>query len=198
MPTTTSQRRTRTQNYRTVGYGGSYSRVSSSAAVREYDYPRRYTGHDTIRPASAPKRNVAENKNVPVKTVTHIKQKRMALNVFVKIAAVFAMCCILLYRYAAILESNDKISKLDSELAAAESAKQAIQAKIDKGLELGGLESYAKTNLGMIYPDNSQIFYIDMQLGDGTQTDAYEEKEKSELALMGTPGALIHAIQVLK
>ena len=50
----------------------------------------------------------------------------------------------------------------------------------------------------MVYPDNSQILYIDMQLGDGAQTDAQEEQKKTELALKGTPGALVHAIQVLK
>lgn len=193
VPTTTPQRRTEPRNYRSV-YTGNYNRTASSAA-RKYDYPLSYPRHSVQRPEIQKPKPVEK---AAVKTVGKAKGRKLTFKVFSRVAFIFAMCCVLLYRNAVILESNDKITKLKSELAAAESSKQAVQAKIDKGLELGKLENYAKTNLGMVYPDNSQILYIDMQLGNGAQTDAQEEQKKSELALKGTPGALVHAIQVLK
>ena len=199
MPTTTRQRRTQNGNYNSV-YARSYNRTYSSAAER-YDYPMSYPRHNAKNPTI---QNPEIKKPRPAANTTQVKSgvksrgRKLTFKVFAGVACIFAMCCILLYRNAVILESNDRITKMKSELAAAESSKQAVQAKIDKELELGKLESYAKTNLGMVYPDNSQILYIDMQLGDGAQTDAQEEQKKSELALKGTPGALVHAIQVLK
>ena len=115
-----------------------------------------------------------------------------------KIGGVFLLCFLMIYRYAVILETNDEIKKLSEECAAIEAANQSIQSKIDRGLELGALEEYATTQLGMIRPDSSQIFYIDMRLGDTAQTAGNEGEEAENHALQGTPGALVHAIQVLK
>lgn len=192
MPTTTSQRRSGMQGVRTSEYTGNmaYNRYAASA-VKEYNYTMPYPRHNTQK-AAAPKTKTAAK---PAVSASH---RKLTFKVFLRVACVFVMCCIMLYRYAVILESNDKIAKLNKELIAAESNKQAVQAKIDKGLELGNLENYAKTQLGMVYPDNYQIFYIDMQLGDGAQMNVRDEQKKSELALKGTPGALVHAIQVLK
>ena len=43
---------------------------------------------------------------------------------------------------------------------------EGIQSSIDKSIELGNLESVAKNQLGMVNPDSSQIFYIDMGIKD--------------------------------
>ena len=107
-----------------------------------------------------------------------------------RIGIVFVMCYLMIYRYTLILESNDKITKLGSDLAAAEYQNQSIQAKIDSKKE----QQIATGKLGMIRPDQSQIFYVDVQMGD--ETTAKEEDKQNTLS--GTPGALIHAIRVLK
>ena len=208
MPTTTSQKKNTAASRRNSEYDvhGRYAGYGQtrSAAARAYDYTKVYPGRrvqnpEPVRPK--PKVHTGQvKKHSEIKTVGSIKQKQRAFTfkVFLRAACVFVMCCLMVYRYSVILESNDKITKLTDEFAKMEASKQAIQTKIDKSLELGTLENYAKTQLGMIYPDNSQIFYIDMQLGDTIQIDPNEEQKKSELALKGTPGALVHAIQVLK
>lgn len=114
-----------------------------------------------------------------------------------KLAAVFILCCLMIYRYAIILETNDQITKLKEECAEIESNNQAIQTKIDRGLELGALEEYAVTQLGMIRPDSSQVFYIDMQMDDAAANEKNEGESEEKPVLQGTPGALVHAFQVL-
>ena len=105
------------------------------------------------------------------------------------------MCCLMIYRYAMILETNDTIEKLNDTIAEAEAKNQALSAKIDRGLEVGALEEYATEELGMIRPDNAQVFYIDMQMED----TSYSPEESDEgVILQGTTGALVNAFRVLK
>lgn len=129
-----------------------------------------------------------------VKYVRHVSLRKILSTV----ALVAGMCMLMLYRYSAILENSNRISELEAEIAAIDAGNQAMQAKIDRGLELGALEEYATGHLGMIRPDSSQMFYIDLQMADETQgNQAAAEGEKTN-ALKGAPGALVHAIQVLK
>lgn len=184
MPTQAPQRPAFREQYR---YYGSYSQARSTSS-KVYDFP-------PVRPRPQVKPRVQIE---PKQNTKAVPQKRTSTwKVFVRIALVVGMCMLMLYRYAAILESNDKIQKLTAEIADIEAKNQAIQAKIDRGLELGNLEEYATGQLGMIRPDSSQMFYIDMQLGDETPK-AKEANHTAGKVLQGTPGALVHAIQVLK
>lgn len=194
MPTQAPQRRT-SAPYRNrvtpTNYGtyGTYGQTRSEAA-RVYDYPPAYPNRTTtVRPRP-------QKEEKPQQQTKRISKADM-LKMFLRIALVVGMCMLMLYRYAAILESSDRIEKLHAEVAALEAKNQAIQSKIDRGLELGALEAYATGQLGMIRPDNSQMFYIDMQLGDETRNDAEDTKKEAGSALQGTPGALVHAIEVL-
>lgn len=210
MSTTTTQRRTSTarRGASVSRAQGQYSGCSQprSAAARAYEYPAVYPEHKT-RPA-APARprprtgerkpKTAQVRKGKAKTAVRSADRVNMFRIFMKIGGVFLLCFLMIYRYAVILETNDEIKKLSEECAAIEAANQSIQSKIDRGLELGALEEYATTQLGMIRPDSSQIFYIDMRLGDTAQTAGNEGEEAENHALQGTPGALVHAIQVLK
>ncbi len=184
MPTQAPQRSAFREQHR---YYGSYSQVRS-ASTQVYDFP-------PVRPRPQVKSKVQAQ---PKQNAKAVPQKRTSTwKAFGRIALVVGMCMLMLYRYAAILESNDTIQKLTAEIADIEAKNQAIQAKIDRGLELGNLEDYATGQLGMIRPDSSQMFYIDMQLGDETPKSK-EANHTAGKVLQGTPGALVHAIQVLK
>ena len=194
MPTQAPQRRTSApyRNHVTpTNYGtyGTYGQTRAEAA-RVYEYPVTYPNRTaTVRPRP----QKAETTQRQTKRVSRTDM----LRTFLGIALVVCMCMLMLYRYAAILESSAQIEKLGAEIAELEAKNQAIQAKIDRGLELGTLETYATEQLGMIRPDSSQMFYIDMRLGDETRTDAETGKKEAGSALQGAPGALVHAIQVL-
>ncbi len=82
------------------------------------------------------------------------------------IAVIFLMCVLLLYRQTAIFGKNREIEALNSEYNKIIVTNEGIQASIDKSIELGNLESIAKNQLGMVSPDSSQIFYVDMGAKD--------------------------------
>lgn len=187
MPTQAPQRRTGTTYRGHYEYDTGTGRAQSSSA-RVYDFP-------TARPRPKEKPDTEIKSRTAVKVVP--KKRTSPWVALGRIALVAGMCVLMLYRYAAILESNAQIEKLTAEVADIEAKNQAIQAKIDRGLELGNLEEYATGQLGMIRPDGSQIFYIDMQLGDASPVPKKENHAVGN-ALQGTPGALVHAIQVLK
>ncbi len=186
-----ADRRTMDRTYRSYQ---NYAPTTSSAA-RVYDYPV-YTPR---RVAPQPVRRRPEVETVPKQRSegrAHRKQKAEVIRLFWCVAGVFALCFLMLYRYSMILESNDQIAKLNAQCAEIVMTNQAMQTKIDRALELGSLEKYATEQLGMVHLDGAQVFYINMQMEDQTETKV-EEKETTH-ALQGTPGALVHAIQVLK
>lgn len=215
MPTTT-QRRTNTARRgtpvsRAQSYYGGYQRPHSSTA-EAYPYRETYPRRRAVplHPVTSPKPTASPGKRQgePVKKAgVSVRKGKQAVRsadrvnlfrIFAKVGAVFLLCFLMIYRYAMILETNEEIDKLAKEFAAIETTNQALQAKIDRELELGALEEYAATQLGMIKPDSSQIFYVDMQLGDGAQENGNAGEESEKPILQGTPGALVHAIQVLK
>lgn len=202
MPTMTSPRREGTtyRNNMNTDVQRHYRDYSRSTAVREYERPQSFPTYRPYKPTPFP--NSAEQAKKAEKKPSVVKKGGLSISkakltkLCFKIGGVFLLCCLMIYRYAVILEANDTISKMTAQIAEIEADNQAIQFKIDRGLELGALEEYATTELGMMRPDSSQIFYIDMQLGDETAAESAESND--EFALKGTPGALVHAIQVLK
>ncbi len=194
--------RQRSTGYRRVansrtrqGYRGM---TTTSAAVSVPDYTRPYPNRlpelkplPRIAPKATPK-TVAPGK-VTGKTYSKAKRKQI-LRTVCQIAGVFIMCSLMIYRYAVILESNDRIAKMNQQVAQMEYDNQFLSAKLDSALELGSLETYAIEELGMIRPDSSQMFYVDINMDDAAVVEDGEEKK----ALQGTPGALVHAIRVLK
>ncbi len=193
LPTMERQNRA---GYRSVagsrtGYQG---QTAARATVRVPDYTRSYPEYTPLaRPV--PK---AKPMATPEKQRTDIQsaaQKKRLLRTFCLIAGVFVMCFMMIYRYAMILETNDRITKLNQQIAQLESGNQLLEAKVDRALELGTLEAYATEELGMIRPDTSQMFYVTVTMEDSGAVEAEEEENR---VLQGTPGALVHAIRVLK
>lgn len=173
-------------------YGATRTAVG---AMGRASYPEVYPR--TV-PSVRPQPHVAPAKPATEKKVNQTQagiSKAKMLKTFCKIAGVMALCFLMIYRYAMILESNDRITKLTAQVAELTANNQAMQDKLDRGLELGSLERYATEELGMIHPDSTQIFYVDVQL-ENTTVGAGDSTEKN--VLQGAPGALVHAIRVLK
>ena len=82
------------------------------------------------------------------------------------IGFIFLLSAVMIYRQTAIFGKNREIEKLNNELSGILVTNEGIQSSIDRSIELGNLETYAKNRLGMINPDSSQIFYVDMGARD--------------------------------
>ncbi|MBR5152519.1 MAG: hypothetical protein IKW60_03215 [Clostridia bacterium] len=198
MPTQTPVRRSTTA-YRERPVTGSYDRYNGygqgrQSTARVYDFPITYPDRIPVQPRK--KETVQEAS----------KQKRKGIQVhrgnllktFMRIFLVVGLCMLMLYRYATILEYSNQIDDLQTQISAISAKNQSLQTKLDRGLELSVLEEYATGQLGMIRPDNSQMFYIDMQLSDVAKGEASVISSEAKSALQGAPGALVHALRVLK
>ncbi len=174
------------------GYQG---QITARAAVNAPAYPREYPRYT---PARNPFSKPAPQPVAPVKEAERprsVAERKRVLRTFCLIATVFAMCFMMIYRYAMILETNALISEMNQQVTELESDNQFLEAKLDRALELGSLEEYATQELGMIRPDTSQMFYVNIHMEDSA--NMAEDAEESRV-LQGAPGALVHAIRVLK
>lgn len=132
----------------------SYGAYPAAPAERGYKAPE--------RTAPAPERKILTREE----RLANKRKFRSRLRVIGVIALVFLMSAILIYRQTAIFGKNRQIESLNSDLNGIIVTNEGIQSSIDRSIELGNLESFAKNRLGMINPDSSQIFYIDMGAGD--------------------------------
>ena len=162
----------------------------TGTAVSIPDYARPFPNP---RPSVKPASKAVQNAKVRQRAYAQAK-RRQIIRTVCQIAVVFFMCSLMIYRYAMILEGNNKIDKMNQQVSQMEYDIQYLAAKVDSNLELGTLEKYATEELGMMHPDASQVFYVDVNMTDTAVTD--EEPERGNL--QGAPGALMHAICVLK
>ena len=163
----TYQNRTSYTDNREINRG--YGRNINVSSARAYtDYRSTYT--EVPKEYQAPARPVQpENRPVHTRRVLTREQReenrqkvRARMKMMGVIAFVFLLGAILIYRHTAIFGKNIEIDALNNELNGIIVTNEGIQSNIDRSIELGNLESIAKNQLGMINPDSSQIFYVDM------------------------------------
>ena len=90
---------------------------------------------------------------------------------------------VILCRYVSILNGNRTISESEKQYSEVMSQNQAMQVKIDGKLEKGEIEKTAREELGMMAPENYQVFYIQMDMQDGGDG---QSENKSDDAVFGT------------
>lgn len=183
------------------GYGESVpASTSKNSRRRSSSRSSRAVGSSRTRALSssgAATRAAAERNARPSKTLAEYKREKAAAKktrksraVFMgKVFFVFVLACILVYRHTSLLEINQEIGDLQSQYADINTENEAIQSNIDQMIELGNLEDYAINNLGMVKPDSSQIFYVDMNMTDRTVTsrsDARQSQTGDETNAGGT------------
>lgn len=179
----------------------SMPRTSTSAEHKRTDIYNRPVGRGNVKTGGAQPVRTAEtgsSSRMVKKAERTRSQNQMHLGRMVFFGAlVFIMFCTILYRYAILRETESQYKELTSQYENLVLDNQMLQSKIDASVELSALEKIAKDELGMVKPDDSQVFYINMNLGDsGEKASGRKSDEKS--MFVGTPGALIHAIEVLK
>lgn len=109
------------------------------------------------------------------------KQKVMARvkNVFY-IGCAFAIAFLICYRYSLINEKFNQLEKTKRELATAKTVNEQIQADIDSQTDLAYIENYAKYQLGMQKPSNSQIVYVNVEKEDRILTPVTIEEDTNK------------------
>ncbi len=76
-------------------------------------------------------------------------------------ALVFLAMILLLVRYSDIAEQKVNVYQMKAEIKKMELTRDELRASLDKGLDLEAIEKTAVEKLGMQYPAQTQIVYID-------------------------------------
>lgn len=174
--------------------------TSSNAYDITIERPSRYPYFD--EPVITPGRSRRmTDRAVEVKEAEAVKEqanKVSMLKVAGIIACVFAICAIMIYRYAMILQANDTISNKQKEYTGILAQNQLIEKEIDKFFETSALEKLATEHLGMVKVDTTQIIYVDLNMVDSGENVRGKSADEKTASLMGTPGTLIRAFQMLR
>ena len=96
--------------------------------------------------------------------------------IFVMVAVVSLFIC---YRYSIINEKFNKVSEAKKELLNAQTVNEQLQAEIDSETDISYIENYAKYQLGMQKPQDSQIMYITVDKQDKIFTPIETEEEET-------------------
>ena len=120
--------------------------------------------------------------NVKSKSVAKQKArvKEMFRNVVVD-SLVFGMMFLICYRYSSINEAFNELNDLKNELRNKQTINAQIESNIKQNTDLAYIENYAKYQLGMQKPKDSQIQKVSVQKQDKIllPIEIEEEEEKS-------------------
>jgi hypothetical protein len=103
-------------------------------------------------------------------------------------AIVFGAMILLLVRYSDIAEQKVHVYQMKAEVRKMELTRDELKASLDKGLDLETIEKTALEKLGMQYPAQTQIVYID-------QTNLYTLKEPNTPVKSGPAGTVERWVQ---
>lgn len=135
--------------------------------------------------------------------INEAKRLRIRVNRALNIARavlVFAIAFVIINRYVEINEASSRVSELKKEYSDQLATNQDLQAKIDKSVDLKKLQTLAGEKLGMVRPEQYQIFYVDMGMGDYSENIAESNAEdaKEKVAVNGVPGTIIGTMKIFK
>ncbi len=120
------------------------------AARKLYDYePQR----EVIAPESVVQKRL-ERKAKP-------KNSGVVMQTAFCMALVFCALVLLLVRYSDLAEQKVHVYQMKAELKNMELTRDELSASLNKGLDLEAIEKTAVEKLGMQYPSQTQIVYID-------------------------------------
>lgn len=78
----------------------------------------------------------------------------------------FATASFVVFRYAVIAENHQKILKLEEDLKAANAEQEKLKVELAGSEDLNRIEFAATADLGMHYPDEGQLLYVDVPQPD--------------------------------
>ncbi len=94
--------------------------------------------------------------------------------------ALMGACITLLLMYAKTSSMKYDILRLDKEIIELEEQKQALEIQLEKIKESGVIENIAISELGMQYPTNNQIVYLNTQGSNSQISTAKKKDSKNE------------------
>ncbi len=156
-----SERDARGTDYAAPRYGAYTGYTQTAPPRREYSDPTRERRYETRESQPEQRRVLTREQREERREKVRSRLKMIGL-----ILVLSLMSLVMIYRQTAIFGKGREIDSLNTTLSEILVKNEGIQSNIDRSIELGNLETYAKNRLGMINPDSSQVFYVDMGAKD--------------------------------
>lgn len=125
--------------------------------------------------------------NVKAKNIAKQKArvKEMFKN-FIIALVLFGMFFLICYRYSSINEAFNEVNDIKSDLKKQQTINAQLESSIQKSTDLAYIENYAKYQLGMQKPKDSQIQKINVKKQDKITTpiEIKEEEEESKITII--------------
>ncbi len=121
--------------------------------------------------------------SIEAKKLARKEASQRILKNFRRVLAFAVASCIALficYRYSIINEKFNSVEKAKKVLLNAQTVNEQLQAEIDRETDISYIENYAKYQLGMQKPQDSQIMYINVAKQDKIFTPVAMEESTSE------------------
>ncbi|MDD4188878.1 MAG: cell division protein FtsL [Eubacteriales bacterium] len=118
--------------------------------------------------------DVYNENNVLKQKLKSRKNIKLKLKVIASVVLVFAIGFSVMYRYAQIVDINNKMSAMEIEYENVREANAKIKIRLEEETDLNVIKTLAEENLGMRVPAESQTVYIKVAGKDMTMvSDAY-------------------------
>lgn len=113
---------------------------------------------------------VVEKQNSKMKEIVVIKKNAVRMMKALTIIFLFLLFSfVILLRYTQINEYNQKINKLKLQLNELKKENDQLQVKLNQKIDLALIERLAVERLGMQYPSENQVVYLQLRKTDFTQ-----------------------------
>lgn len=162
----------------------SYQSFNTSSAYKLESFEQ-WQEKKTTHVKRSPKKRV----NKKAELVRNVKKYAM-------IATVVVLAFMIVRGYVALDELDGNITKLKKEYTAITAENQAIQAEIDKNLDLEKLQVVATEEYGMTRPERYQVFYVDIDCCDSGVKVAESEKKSEKASIEGASGMLVDSMNI--
>ncbi len=137
--------------------------AQNNAAARSYPTP----SEEWQNPARSPKEQLETLKHARRRPKPAVKT-RARVKIFVAVVLVFGICAGLVTRYAQLAVLNTEINSLDAELKKEQANLETLELQKTYATNLSEIEKNAQTKLGMDFPKQDQVIYIQLQQGNDT------------------------------
>jgi len=132
-------------------------------------------------PSANKKIKVVERPEHKAKPNAKVKRKNKIAPVAMVLIG-FVLSSLTVSRYVMIAQNHSDILKLERELEEEYKKEQRLRLELSYCEDLKRIEEYAKNNLDMDYPDESQVLYVQLPEQDLKQTKEKSTDESVEVA----------------
>lgn len=126
------------------------------------------------------------------------KKTKRGFGGLISVVLTFALAFVVINGYVKINEAKNEITVLQNRYNDIVASNQAIQVKIDKKVDIKGLQEIAGEKFGMARPERYQMFYVDLGAEDFSENTAQIKKSKTEekINLAGVPGIISGTLNI--